>query len=87
MDPWRWVVFQDPGALDAVLKTGERQRHALDLDLKKKTMILDHQLALKLSEPEADVLVLDGLPMPVKLRRMRLTTPWFHWILRLEMYE
>lgn len=85
-DPWRWVVFEEPGALDAVLKTGERQRHALDLDLKKKMMVLDHRSVLGFSEPEADVLVLDG-PMRVKLRRMRLTTPWFHWILRLEMYE
>jgi hypothetical protein len=87
---WRWVVFADPGALDAVLKVGARQRHALALDLRKKTMILDHQTALNLSEPEADVLVLDGLwdghPTRAKLRRMRLTTPWFHWILRPELY-
>jgi hypothetical protein len=87
---WRWVVFEEPGALDAVLKVGSRQRHALDLDLKRKTMILDHQTELNLSEPEADVLVLDGLwdghPTRAKLRRMRLTTPWFHWILRPEMY-
>lgn len=86
MGSWRWVVFEAPGALDAVLKTGERQRHALDLDLKKKMMVLDHQSVLKLSEPEADVLVLDGPSTRVKLRRMRLTTPWFHWILRPEMY-
>jgi hypothetical protein len=88
---WRWVVFEDPGALDAVLKAGTRQRHALDLDLKKKTMILDHRAELSFSEPEANVLVLngrlDGHPTRTKLRRMRLTTPWFHWILRLEMYE
>jgi hypothetical protein len=88
---WRWVVFEDPGALDAVLKGGTRQRHALDLDLKRKTMILDHRAELNLSEPEANVLVLegrlDGRPTRAKLRRMRLTTPWFHWILRLEMYE
>jgi hypothetical protein len=88
---WRWVVFEEPGALDAVLKVGTRQRHALDLDLQRKTMILDHQAELNLSEPEASVLVLegvlDGRPTRAKLRRMRLTTPWFHWILRLEMYE
>jgi hypothetical protein len=87
---WRWVVFETPGALDAVLKVGKRQRHVLALDLKKKTMILDHQTELNLSEPEADVLVLDGLwdgrPTRAKLRRMRLTTPWFHWILRPELY-
>ncbi len=88
---WRWVVFEDPGALDAVLKVGTRQRHALDLDWQGKRMVLDHRVELKLSEPEADVLVLSGLlndqPMRARLRRMRLTTPWFHWILRLEMYE
>src|SRR5262249_49135523 len=88
---WRWVVFEDPGALDAVLKVGTRQRHALALDLRKKTMILDRQTELDFSEPEADVLLLDGLwdgqPTRTRLRRMRLTTPWFHWILRPEMYD
>jgi hypothetical protein len=88
---WRWVVFQDPGALDAVLPMGDRQRHALDLDMKKRTMVLDHRAELSFSEPEADVLVLegavDGRPTRARLRRMRLTTPWFHWILRPEMYE
>jgi hypothetical protein len=88
---WRWVVFEEPGALDAVLKAGTRQRYALDLDMKKKRMILDHRAELSFSEPEANVLLLegslDGHPARAKLRRMRLTTPWFHWILRLEMYE
>lgn len=88
---WRWVIFQDPGALDAVLKVGTRQRHALDLDMKRKVMILDHRTALSFSEPEENVLVLngllDGFPKGAKLRRMRLTTPWFHWILRLDLYE
>lgn len=87
---WRWVVFETPGALDAVLKVGTRERHALALDLKQKTMILDSRAELSLSEPEADVLVLngawDGQPTRAKLRRMRLTTPWFHWILRPELY-
>ena len=87
---WRWVVFADPGALDAVLKVGTRQRHALALDLEKKTMLLDRRTALDLAEPEADVLLLaglwDGQPTRARLRRMRLTTPWFHWILRPEMY-
>ena len=89
--PWRWVVFADPGALDAVFREGTRQRYALDLDMKKKRMILDRRAELSFSEPEPDVLVLngrlDGLPTRAKLRRMRLTTPWFHWILRPEMYE
>ncbi len=88
---WGWVVFEDPGALDAVLKVGARQRHTLDLDLKKRTMILDRRTELSFSEPAADVLVLNGLldgqPTRAKLRRMRLTTPWFHWILRPEIYE
>ena len=87
---WRYVVFEEPGALDAVLKVGTRQRHALALDLQKRTMILDRRAELSCTEPEADVLVLngllDGVPTRAKLRRMRLTTPWFHWILRLEMY-
>lgn len=85
---WQWVVFEDPGALDAVLKVGTRQRHALDLDMKKRTMILDRRTELSFSEPEADVLVLngplDGHPTRATLRRMQLTTPWFHWILRPE---
>jgi hypothetical protein len=88
---WRWVVFEDPGTLDTVLKVGTRQRHALDLDMKRKTMILDHQAELSFSEPEADVLVLngrwDGRPARAKLRRMRLSSPWLHWILRPEIYE
>jgi hypothetical protein len=87
---WRWVVFEDPGALDAVLKVGTRERHALALDLNKKTMVLDRRTELDLAEPEAEVLVLaglwDGQPTRARLRRMRLTTPWFHWILRPEMY-
>jgi hypothetical protein len=89
--PWRWVVFADPGALDAVFREGTRQRYALDLDMERRTMILDRRTELSFSEPEPDVLVLngrlDGLPTRARLRRMRLTTPWFHWILRLEMYE
>ena len=54
-------------------------------------MILDHQTELSFSEPEENVLVLNGLldgqPMRARLRRMRLTAPWFHWILRLDLYE
>lgn len=88
---WGWVVFEDPGALDAVLKVGTRQRHALALDMKRRTMILDHRAELTFSEPAADVLVLngqwDGRPMRARLRRMQLTTPWFHWILRPETDE
>jgi hypothetical protein len=88
---WGWVVFEEPGALDAVLKVGTRQRHALALDLRKRTMVLDRQAEITFSEPEPDVLVLngslDGHPTRARLRRMRLTTPWFHWILRPEMYE
>jgi hypothetical protein len=88
---WGWVVFEEPGALDAVLKVGTRQRHALALDLKKRTMVLDRRAELSFSEPEPDVLALDGQwdgnPTRARLRRMRLTTPWFHWILRPETYE
>lgn len=87
---WRWAVFQDPGALDAVLRIGTRKRYALDLDPAGKAMTLDGA-RMSLREPEADVLVLegrlDGRPTRAKLRRMRLSSPWFHWITDSSLYE
>jgi hypothetical protein len=87
---WRWAVFQNPGALDAVLRIGSRKRYALDLDMAEKTMTLDGS-RLSFREPEPDVLVLegplDGRSTRVKLRRMRLSAPWFHWIVDFSRYE
>lgn len=85
-DPRRWrrVVFQDPDALDVELAIGSRKRHALGLDLSRKTLILDRQARFTFQEPEEGVLVLegrlDGRHTRAKLRRMRLSDPWFHWI-------
>jgi hypothetical protein len=85
-DPRRWrrVAFQDPGALDVELAIGSRQRHALDLDLSRKTMTLDGRNGFTFQEPEEGVLVLEGRlagrPTRAKLRRMLISSPWFHWI-------
>ena len=85
---WRWVVFQDPGALDVELWIGSRKRYALDLDLAGKTMTLEGRRAsssFTFQEPEEGVLVLegrlDGRSTRAKLRRMTLSSPWFHWII------
>jgi hypothetical protein len=107
---WRWVVFQDPGALDVELRIGSRKRYALDLDLAGKTMTLAGRWApsprgegrgegdrigrrarFTFGEPEEGVLVLegrlDGRGTRAKLRRMRLSSPWFHWITDPSQYE
>lgn len=80
---WRRVVFQDPGALDVELAIGLRKRHALGLDLAGRTMTVDGT-RLTFKEPEDGVLVLEGRlngrSARLKLRRMRLSDPWFHWI-------
>ena len=87
---WRWVLFQDPGALDAVLRVGSRKRYALALDKAGKTLTLDGT-RLSFHEPEEGVLALegrlDGRRTRAKLRRMRLSSPWFHWILDYSRYE
>jgi len=89
-DQWRWVVFQDPGALDAQRGNGSRKRYALDLDSARKTMTLDRRSVLSFQEPEEGVLILegrlDGHNTRAKLRRMKLSNPWFHWILEPELY-
>ncbi|MFL6199280.1 MAG: hypothetical protein ACJ76J_08900, partial [Thermoanaerobaculia bacterium] len=88
---WRWAAFQDPGALDVVLRIGSRKRYALDLDMAGKILTLDRRERLTFQEPEADVLVLDGRldgrRTRAKLRKMRLSSPWFHWILDYSRYE
>lgn len=88
---WRWVVFQDPGALDVELRIGSRKRYALDLDLAAKTLTLDRQAHFTFREPEEGVLVLDGhldgRRTHAKLRRMLLSSPWFHWINDDSRYE
>ena len=93
VDPqrWRWAVFQDPGALDVELWIGSRKRYALDLDMARKTLTLDRRVRLTFQEPEEGVLVLegplDGRPTRAKLRRMKLSSPWFHWITYASQYE
>jgi hypothetical protein len=93
VDPgrWGWVVFQDRGALDARLATGSRKRYALDLDTAGKTMTLDQRSVLSFQEPGDGVLILegklDGHRTRARLRRMKLSNPWFHWILEPELYE
>ncbi len=85
---WRWAFFQDPGALDVELWTGERKRYPLDLDTARKTMRLGRQGELSFAEPEPYALVLDGRldgrRVHAKLRRIGLQTPWFHWIVEPE---
>lgn len=81
---WRRAVFQDPGALDVELRIGSRKRHALDLDLSRKTLTLDGRSRFTFQEPEEGVLVLegrlDGRHTRAKLRRMLISSPWFHWV-------
>jgi hypothetical protein len=92
---WRWAVFQDPGALDVELWIGSRTRYALDLDMAGKTLTLgdriDRRARFTFEEPEEGVLVLegrlDGRRTRAKLRRMRLSSPWFHWITDFSRYE
>lgn len=88
---WRWAVFQDPGALDVELRIGSRRRYALDLDMAGKTMTLDRRDHCTFQEPEEGVLVLegrlDGRRTHAKLRRVRLSSPWFHWINDDSRYE
>jgi len=85
-DPRRWrrAVFQDPGALDIELAIGSRKRHALDLDMSGKTLTLDRRTRFTFQEPEDGVLILegrlDGRHTRAKLRRMLISSPWFHWI-------
>lgn len=88
---WRRVVFQDPGALDVELRIGSRKRHALGLDLSGKTLTLDRRDRFTFQEPEEGVLVLegrlDGRPTRAKLRRVLLSSPWFHWVTDYSRYE
>lgn len=81
---WRRVVFQDPGALDVELRIGSRKRHALVLDMPGKTLTLDRRARFTFQEPEDGVLVLDGNldghHTSMKLRRVLLSSPWFHLI-------
>jgi len=88
---WRWAVFQDPGALDVELRIGSRKRYALDLDMAGKTMTLDRREHFTFREPEEGVLVLEGWlggrRTRAKLRRVRLSSPWFHWLIDYSLYE
>lgn len=88
---WRWAMFQDPGVLDVELWIGSRKRYVLDLDMAGKTLTLDRRSRFIFQEPEEGVLILegrlDGRPMHAKLRRVRLSSPWFHWITDFSRYE
>lgn len=88
---WRRAVFQDPGALVVELRIGTRERHALDLDLSRKTLTLDRRDRFTFQEPEEGVLVLegrlDGRHARMKLRRMLISSPWFHWITDESRYD
>jgi hypothetical protein len=81
---WRRAVFQDPGALDVQLRIGSRKRYALVLDLPGRNLTLDRRHRFTFQEPEEGVLVLegrlDGRSTRAKLRRVLLSSPWFHWI-------
>lgn len=66
-DRWRWVVFKDPGAIDVELMIGSRKRFP--------------KTAFSFAQPEPGVLILEGRRLRAKLRRMQLSSPWFHWIL------
>jgi hypothetical protein len=92
-DPRRWrrVVFEDPGALDVELQIGSRKRYALDVDMPGKTLTLDRRARFTFQEPEEGVLVLegqlDGRHTRAKLRRMLISSPWFHLITDDRRYE
>jgi hypothetical protein len=64
---WRRVAFQEPGALHAELAIGAVKRFPT--------------AAFSFEEPEPGVLVVEGRGIRAKLRRMTLSSPWFHWIL------
>jgi hypothetical protein len=70
-DRWRWVIFKDPGAIDVELMIGSRKRY--------------EKAAFSFAQPEDGVLIvqgpLEGRRLRAKLRRMQLSSPWFHWIL------
>lgn len=69
-DRWRWVIFQAPGTVDVELAIGTRKKFP--------------KSAFSFAQPEPDVLVVEGRGLRAKLRRMRLSSPWFHWILEPE---
>ncbi|HYU33370.1 MAG TPA: hypothetical protein VEW48_14530 [Thermoanaerobaculia bacterium] len=88
---WRRAVFQDPGALDVELRIGSRRRYALDQDMERKSLTLDRRSHFTFAQPEEGVLVLDGQldgrRTHAKLRRVLLSSPWFHWITDFSRYE
>jgi hypothetical protein len=88
---WRYAVFQDPGALDVELQIGSRRRYPLALDMARKTMTLGRRARFTFQEPEEGVLVLDGRldgrRTHAKLRRVLISSPWFHWIVDESRYE
>ncbi|HVG09894.1 MAG TPA: hypothetical protein VNM67_19490 [Thermoanaerobaculia bacterium] len=69
-DRWQRVAIQEPGALDVELMIGSRKRFP--------------KAAFSFAQPEPDVLILEGRRMRAKLRRMPLSSSWFHWILDMD---
>jgi uncharacterized membrane protein YphA (DoxX/SURF4 family) len=98
---WRSVLFQKRGSITIERSIGSWDHHPLELDLKRKTLRIGQTLDPKsqttpppvwrssfaLSEPEEDVLVLDGWfeghRTHVKLRQAALLRRGFHWIFEL----
>jgi hypothetical protein len=88
---WSWLVFERLGMLEVELADGARRRYGLDLDLAGRTMRLAGGGELRFSEPEPDVLLLEGRlggsPARATLRRMALIGDRFHWLLEPEEEE
>jgi hypothetical protein len=84
--PWRTVMFQKPGSLRAEQGSGKWETYDIALDPKARTMKLGRG-SFAYSEPEADLLVLDGQwdgqPVRATLRRMPLLGDGFHWFVDL----
>ncbi|HYN20822.1 MAG TPA: hypothetical protein VE078_07680 [Thermoanaerobaculia bacterium] len=93
MSQWRWVIFENPGVLEAELMVGARKRYALELDVERKAMRIGRRGGgeLRITEPEPDVLhlegKLDGRRTWATLRKMQLLGDRFHWILEPEEEE
>lgn len=72
-ESWKWVVFQDPGALDVQMKIGTRKRFPT--------------AAFSIVPGEEEhVILVEGPGVRAKLRKMLLSTPWLHWVLEPERY-
>jgi uncharacterized membrane protein YphA (DoxX/SURF4 family) len=105
LQAWRWVLIQKAGSV-AIEKTGGAwDRRSLALDPGRKTLRMSQKLdpqstapehpvwrsSFSYSEPEEDVLVLDGWfeghRTRAKLRQAALLRKGFHWLLELTPEE